>query len=78
MPHTTLRPKITRHNFGPVIVIRRKSNHLFLYNGSHYRRFFVVATGQSQYPTPLGRFSTWLKSHSACGMCMRMQPCDAE
>src|SRR5581483_7027952 len=21
---------------------------------------------------------TWLKSHSACGMCMRMQPCERE
>jgi lipoprotein-anchoring transpeptidase ErfK/SrfK len=29
LTHTTLRPKITRRNFGPVIVIRRKSNRLF-------------------------------------------------
>ncbi len=61
LPHTTLRPKITRRNFGPVIVIRRKSNRLFLYDGSRYRRFFAVATGQSQYPTPLGRFSIVVK-----------------
>jgi lipoprotein-anchoring transpeptidase ErfK/SrfK len=61
LTHTTLRPKITRRNFGPVIVIRRKSNRLFLYDGSRYRRFFVVATGQSQYPTPLGRFSIVVK-----------------
>jgi lipoprotein-anchoring transpeptidase ErfK/SrfK len=61
LPHTTLRPKTTRRNFGPVIVIRRKSNRLFLYDGSRYRRFFAVATGQSQYPTPLGRFSIVVK-----------------
>jgi lipoprotein-anchoring transpeptidase ErfK/SrfK len=51
-----VRPKVTRANFGPVIVIRRKSNRLFLYNGMRFRRLFAVATGQNQYPTPLGRF----------------------
>jgi lipoprotein-anchoring transpeptidase ErfK/SrfK len=56
-----LRPKVTRRNFGPVIVIRRGSNRLFLYSGMHYRRFFVVATGQRQYPTPLGRFTLVVK-----------------
>src|SRR4029077_6923379 len=61
LAHTTLRPKITRRNFGPVIVIRRTSNRLSLYDGSRYRRFFAVATGQSQYPTPLGRFSIVVK-----------------
>jgi hypothetical protein len=57
----TLRPKVTRRNFGPVIVIRRGSNRLLLYNGMRYRRFFGVATGQSQYPTPLGRFTVVVK-----------------
>ena len=56
-----VRPKITRQNFGPVIVIRRQSNRLFLYEGTRYRRFFAVATGQSQYPTPLGRFRIVVK-----------------
>jgi lipoprotein-anchoring transpeptidase ErfK/SrfK len=56
-----IQPKITRSNFGPVIVIRRRSNRLFLYDGSRYRRFFAVATGQSQYPTPLGRFRIVVK-----------------
>jgi lipoprotein-anchoring transpeptidase ErfK/SrfK len=56
-----VRPKITRSNFGPVIVIRRQSNRLFLYEGTRYRRFFAVATGQSQYPTPLGRFKIVVK-----------------
>jgi lipoprotein-anchoring transpeptidase ErfK/SrfK len=57
----TVRPKVTRRNFGPVIVIRRNSNRLFLYEGTKYRRFFAVATGQTQYPTPLGRFSIVVK-----------------
>ena len=56
-----VRPKVTRANFGPVIVIRRKSNRLFLYNGMRYRRLFAVATGQHQYPTPLGRFAIVVK-----------------
>lgn len=54
-------PKVTRSTFGPVIVIRRGSNRLFLYQGTRYRRAFAVATGQSRYPTPLGRFSVVVK-----------------
>ncbi len=57
----TVKPKLTRGNFGPVIVIRRNSNRLLLYGGMKYRRFFAVATGQSQYPTPLGRFTIVVK-----------------
>ena len=63
----TLRPKVTRRNFGPVIVIRRGSNRLFFYEGTRYRRFFAVATGQSQYPTPLGRFSVVVKWRNPWG-----------
>jgi lipoprotein-anchoring transpeptidase ErfK/SrfK len=40
----------------PVIVIRRTSNLLTLYDGSRYVRQFKVATGQAIYPTPLGVF----------------------
>jgi lipoprotein-anchoring transpeptidase ErfK/SrfK len=58
---TVLKPKVTRRNFGPVIVIRRNSNRLLLYDGMKYRRFFAVATGQRQYPTPLGRFKIVVK-----------------
>jgi lipoprotein-anchoring transpeptidase ErfK/SrfK len=58
---SALRPKVTRRNFGGVIVIRRSSNRLLLYNGMKYRRFFAVATGQTQYPTPLGRFKIVVK-----------------
>jgi hypothetical protein len=51
------RPRITRSNFGPVVVIRRGSRALYLYRGSELRRRFPVAVGLPQYPTPLGRFS---------------------
>lgn len=47
----------TRNDFGPLIVIRRGSNHLYLYNGMRPWRDFPVATGQPSYPTPLGHFS---------------------
>ena len=57
----TVKPTVTRRNFGPVIVIHRNSNKLFLYNGMTSWRSFSVATGQSQYPTPLGRVSIVVK-----------------
>jgi len=56
-----LKPKVTRAQFGPVIVIRRNTNRLYLYSGMKLRRLFAVATGQQQYPTPLGRFSIVVK-----------------
>ncbi|MBA3717880.1 MAG: L,D-transpeptidase family protein [Actinobacteria bacterium] len=49
-------PAVTRNSFGPLIVIRRGSNHLYLYKGMRPWRVFPVATGQSSYPTPLGHF----------------------
>jgi hypothetical protein len=56
-----LEPAVTRAGFGPVIVIRRGSNGLELYDGMRPRRVFGVATGQAQYPTPLGRFEIVVK-----------------
>jgi lipoprotein-anchoring transpeptidase ErfK/SrfK len=53
--------EVTRKNFGPVIVIRRGSNHLYLYNGTRLNRIFPVATGQTVYPTPLGNFDIVVK-----------------
>jgi lipoprotein-anchoring transpeptidase ErfK/SrfK len=58
---TALKPKVTRLHFGPVIVIRRNSNRLYLYAGTRLWRVFAVATGQTQYPTPLGRFTIVVK-----------------
>jgi lipoprotein-anchoring transpeptidase ErfK/SrfK len=54
-------PPITPATIGPVIVIRRGSNLLTLYNGMKRVRMFKVATGQNVYPTPLGRFQIVVK-----------------
>jgi lipoprotein-anchoring transpeptidase ErfK/SrfK len=50
-------PGVTRARFGPIIVIRRDSKRLHLYRGMRLWKRFGVATGQSEYPTPIGRFS---------------------
>ena len=55
--HAAPRASTTRSAFRNVIVIRRGSNRLFLYSYDRLRRPFRVATGESTYPTPLGRFT---------------------
>jgi lipoprotein-anchoring transpeptidase ErfK/SrfK len=57
-------PPLTRLNFGPVIVIRRASNRLYLYHGMKQWRMFSVATGQSSYPTPSGWFHIVVKARN--------------
>jgi lipoprotein-anchoring transpeptidase ErfK/SrfK len=49
-------PSVTEADPGKVIVIRRESKQLRLYDGTTLKRVFRVATGQSSYPTPLGRW----------------------
>jgi len=56
-----LKPSVTRSSVGPVIVIRRGSNRLYLYQGMRLWRVFGVATGQSAYPTPLGHWQVVVK-----------------
>jgi len=56
-----LKPSVTRASFGPVVVIRRGSNRLYLYDGMRFERVFGVATGQSAYPTPLGHWHIVVK-----------------
>lgn len=53
--------EVTRQGFGAVIVIHRDSKRLALYRGMRAWRTFGVATGQSAYPTPLGRFEVVVK-----------------
>ena len=53
--------KVTRKNFGPVLVIRRDTHRLYYYVGMRLRKVFVVATGTTRYPTPLGRFRIVVK-----------------
>jgi lipoprotein-anchoring transpeptidase ErfK/SrfK len=61
LPVTYVKPQVTEKTVGPVIVIRRGSNRLTLYNGMKVWRQFAVATGQTVYPTPLGRFQIVVK-----------------
>ena len=51
-----MNPSVTRARFGPIIVIRRESKLLHLYRGMRLWKRFGVATGTSEYPTPIGRF----------------------
>jgi lipoprotein-anchoring transpeptidase ErfK/SrfK len=55
------KPPVTEKTVGPVVVIRRGSNKLNLYNGTKLVRTFGVATGQVVYPTPLGKFQIVVK-----------------
>jgi lipoprotein-anchoring transpeptidase ErfK/SrfK len=50
-------PSFTRARYGPIVVIRRESKRLHFYRGMRLWKVFGVATGQSSYPTPIGRFS---------------------
>ena len=63
-PSRTLLPQVTRTNFGPVIVIRRGSHRLFLYNVMRYWRVFSVAVGRPEFPTPLGHFYIAVKQRN--------------
>ena len=54
---STVEPKVTPANYGPVVIIHRGANGLSLFDGPTLVRRFGVATGSSQYPTPLGTYS---------------------
>ena len=49
-------PKVRIPDLGPIVVIGRYSNRLFLYEGPRIVAVFPVATGEARYPTPLGTF----------------------
>jgi lipoprotein-anchoring transpeptidase ErfK/SrfK len=51
-----LTPRVTRTNYGPIIVIRRGSRRLYLYRNMNFVRRFRIAVGMPAYPTPLGRY----------------------
>jgi lipoprotein-anchoring transpeptidase ErfK/SrfK len=61
LPFEEVVPKVTPENVGPVLIIRRGSNRLYYYDRLKLDRIFNVATGQSAYPTPLGRFEIEVK-----------------
>jgi lipoprotein-anchoring transpeptidase ErfK/SrfK len=56
IPFLPVRPDVTSSDYGPIVVIRRGSNRLDLFNGAVLRRTFGVATGSAKYPTPLGEW----------------------
>lgn len=58
------RPEIGRESFGPIIVIHRGSNRLYLFRNMKLWRIFGVATGQSSYPTPLGHTQIEVKAEN--------------
>jgi L,D-transpeptidase catalytic domain/Putative peptidoglycan binding domain len=64
LPFEVIQPAVTDENFGKAIVIRRGSNQLYFYNGPTLKRVFRVATGQSSYPSPLGRFEIIVKQRN--------------
>jgi lipoprotein-anchoring transpeptidase ErfK/SrfK len=58
----TVRPDVTAASLGPVILINRAQNRLWLFrpNNAIWREF-PVATGQAIYPTPAGKFDIVVK-----------------
>jgi lipoprotein-anchoring transpeptidase ErfK/SrfK len=54
-------PEVTPDDFGAIVVIKRSSNRLDLYDGPGLVRTFQVATGETKYPTPLGDFEIIIK-----------------
>jgi lipoprotein-anchoring transpeptidase ErfK/SrfK len=58
----TVRPAVTAAGLGPVILINRSQNRLWLFKpDNEVWREFAVATGQAIYPTPTGRFDIVVK-----------------
>jgi lipoprotein-anchoring transpeptidase ErfK/SrfK len=61
LPMLPVAPSVTREDIGAVVVIRRGSNRLTLWDGTARVRDFTVATGSAEYPTPLGDFEIVIK-----------------
>ena len=54
---STIEPRVTPENYGPVVIIFRESKRLALFDGPSKVREYGIATGSSEYPTPLGNYS---------------------
>jgi L,D-transpeptidase catalytic domain/Putative peptidoglycan binding domain len=52
----TLKPKVESIELGTAVVILRDSNRLLYFVDAKFVRWFGVATGRSEYPTPIGNF----------------------
>jgi hypothetical protein len=64
LPMKPVAPKVTKDDFGAVVVIARESKQLTLYEGRQAVRAFPIATGQASYPTPLGTFAIATKQRN--------------
>ncbi|MGZ8688024.1 MAG: L,D-transpeptidase family protein [Gaiellaceae bacterium] len=67
LPLDEIKPAVTANDLGRAIVIRRGSKELLLYkvaNEPKLIREFKVATGRSEYPTPLGKFEIITKQEN--------------
>ncbi len=64
LPFRDVRAVVTARAFEHVIVIQRNSKVLNYYVDLKPKRTFRVATGQSSYPTPLGRFEVVTKQRN--------------
>ena len=67
LPLQEIEPEGTAQDLGRAIVIRRGSNKLLLYRVAREPKLirqFQVATGRSEYPTPLGKFEIVTKQEN--------------
>ncbi|MCY4085564.1 MAG: L,D-transpeptidase [Actinomycetia bacterium] len=54
--HRRVKPRVVESSRVPAIVVWRESRELFFYRGGSLVRWFTVAVGRTEHPTPLGRF----------------------
>lgn len=57
-------PAVTRLNVGPVLIVKRGSRRLELWNGMRFVRRFPIAVGMAAHPTPLGRYRVVMKERN--------------
>jgi hypothetical protein len=59
-----VKPKVAENNLGPAVVILRGTNRLRFFVHAKLVRTFGVATGQSSFPTPIGKFEIVVKQRN--------------
>jgi len=57
-------PAVTRLNFGAVLIVKRGSRRLELWNGMRFVRRFPIAVGMPAHPTPLGRYRVVMRERN--------------
>ena len=56
LAYDVTKPKVESADLDEAVVILRGSNRLLFFDEAKYVRWFGVATGRAEYPTPLGTF----------------------